>query len=48
MKNTLETIETPSTVLMISKLGLIVCAVVCCAPDTMPSAMPRCTIIVPK
>jgi hypothetical protein len=33
---------------MISNAGRMVCAVVCAAPDTMPSASPRCTIIVPK
>ena len=38
----------PGTVLMISNDGLMVCAVVCAAPDTMPSARPRCTIMVPK
>ncbi len=44
MKNTLET----SPRRRISNAGLIVCAVVCAAPDTMPSAMPVCTISVPK
>ncbi len=48
MRNTLETTFTPGFVLMISKEGRIVCAVVCAAPETMPSASPRCTIIVPK
>ena len=38
----------PGLVLMISNAGRIVCAVVCAAPETMPSASPRCTIIVPK
>jgi hypothetical protein len=33
---------------MISKDGRMVCAVVCTAPLTMPSAIPRCTIMVPK
>ena len=48
MKKTLETMETPSVVLMNSSAGLIVWAVVCAAPETMPSARPKCTIIVPK
>ena len=48
MRNTLETTETSGLVLMISKPGRMVCAVVCAAPETMPSASPRCTIIVPK
>ena len=33
---------------MISNAGRIVCAVVCAAPETMPSASPRCTMSVPK
>ncbi len=33
---------------MISNDGRMVCAVVCFAPETMPSASPSCTIIVPK
>jgi hypothetical protein len=48
MKNTLDTTETSFLVLMISKPGLIVCAVVWAAPETIPSARPRCTIMVPK
>ena len=48
MKKTLETIETPGTVLMIWNAGLRVCAVVCVAPDTIPSARPSSTIMVPK
>ena len=48
MRNTDDTTETPGLVLMISKAGRMVCAVVCAAPETMPSASPRCTIIVPK
>lgn len=48
MRKTDETTETPSVVLMISKPGRMVCAVVCAAPETMPSARPSCTIIVPK
>ena len=47
MRKTLETIEQPGLVLMISKAGRMVCWVVCTAPDTMPSASPRWTIIVP-
>ncbi|SLJ01917.1 Uncharacterised protein [Mycobacteroides abscessus subsp. abscessus] len=48
MRNTLETVCTPGTVLMISKEGRMVWAVVCAAPETMPSAMPSYTIMVPK
>ena len=48
MRNTLETTFTPGFVLMISKAGRMVCAVVCTAPETMPSASPSATIIVPK
>ena len=48
MKNTQDTTETPGTVLMISNAGRIVCAVVWAAPETMPSARPEWTIIVPK
>ena len=33
---------------MISNAGRIVWAVVCTAPETMPSASPRCTMSVPK
>jgi hypothetical protein len=33
---------------MISKAGRIVAAVVCAAPDTIPSARPLWTIMVPK
>ena len=46
MKNTDDTIEVPGVVRMISNAGVI--AVVWAAPDTMPSASPTCTIIVPK
>ena len=48
MKKTLEATETPGTVLMISKAGRMVAAVVWVAPETMPSACPVCTIMVPK
>ncbi len=48
MKKTLDTIETPGVVLMICSAGRMVCAVVCRAPETIPSAMPFQTIIVPK
>src|SRR5699024_4333033 len=41
-----ETTDASGTVLMIWNDGLIVCAVVCAAPETMPSANPRCTIMV--
>ena len=43
-----EMIEKPGLVLMNSKAGRMVCWVVCIAPDTIPSAWPLCTIIVPK
>ena len=42
------TTETPGLVFTNSRLGRIVFAVVFTAPDTMPSARPRWTIIVPK
>ena len=48
MKNTDDTTDTSGTVRMTSSAGRIVCAVVCTAPDTMPSARPSSTIIVPK
>lgn len=48
MRKTLDTTVTPGFVLMISNDGRMVCAVVWAAPETMPSASPRCTIIVPK
>jgi hypothetical protein len=48
IRKTLEATDTPGTVLMISKAGRIVAAVVWVAPETMPSARPVCTIIVPK
>jgi hypothetical protein len=48
MKNTLDTIATPGRVLTSSKAGRIVSAVVWVAPETIPSAMPSATIIVPK
>ena len=40
MRKTEDTTDTPGLVLMIWKEGLMVCAVVCDAPDTMPSASP--------
>ena len=43
-----ETTETPGLVFTNSSDGRMVLAVVFTAPETMPSAMPRCTIIVPK
>ncbi len=46
--NTLETTETPGAVRTTSSAGRIVCAVVVTQPDTIPSARPACTIIVPK
>ncbi len=48
MKKTLDATETPGTVLITSKAGRIVAAVVWVAPETMPSASPSPTIIVPK
>jgi hypothetical protein len=48
MKNTLETTETPSRALITSNAGRIVSPVVCAAPETIPSAAPARTIIVPK
>ncbi len=48
MKKTLEATETVGSVRMISKAGRMVAAVVWVAPETMPSACPHCTIIVPK
>ena len=48
MRNDELTTLTPGRVLMNSRLGRMVFAVVLTAPDTMPSAMPKCTIIVPK
>ncbi len=48
MRNTLETTDTPRRARMISSAGLIVSAVVCAAPDTMPSAKPASTMSVPK
>jgi len=48
MRKTEETIVTPGAVLTTSSAGRIVCAVVWIAPDTMPSASPSSTIIVPK
>ena len=40
--------STSGRVLISSSAGRIVCAVVCAAPDTIPSARPQRTIIVPK
>ena len=48
MRNTDETMLTPGAVLTTSRAGRIVWAVVWIAPDTMPSASPSTTIIVPK
>ena len=48
MKNTLDTTDTSGAVRMISNAGRMVCAVVCTAPDTIPSASPRWTMSVPK
>ena len=48
MRNALDTSETPGAVRMNSKAGRIVCAVVCAAPETIPSTSPWWIIIVPK
>jgi hypothetical protein len=48
MKNTLDATDTSGVVRMISKAGRMVAAVVWFAPETMPSASPSDTIIVPK
>ena len=48
MKKTLEITDTPLRALMISKAGRIVSAVVCAAPETIPSTLPAATISVPK
>ena len=48
MKNTDDTTETSGTVRTTSRAGRIVWAVVCAAPETMPSASPSSTIMVPK
>ena len=48
MKKTDDTTDTSGTVRMTSSAGRMVCAVVCTAPDTIPSARPSSTIIVPK
>ena len=48
MRNEPDTTETPGEVLMNSSEGRMVLAVVFTAPETMPSAMPKCTIMVPK
>ena len=44
----LDTVVMPGSVLMISNAGRTVCAVVCIAPETMPSTMSLCTSMVPK
>ncbi len=44
----MDTIEQPGEVRMISKPGRIVWAVVWTAPETIPSAWPLWTIMVPK
>ena len=48
MKNTDETTEEFGFVLMNCKAGKMVCCVVCAAPETIPSACPLYTIMVPK
>ncbi len=44
----LDTVDTSGWVLMISKAGRTVCAVVWAAPETIPSTMSLCTSMVPK
>ena len=48
IKNTLDTVLTPGLVFTNSRAGRMVWAVVLTAPETIPSAIPRCTIMVPK
>ena len=48
IRNTEDTILVPGRVLMNSSEGRIVFAVVLIAPETMPSAIPLYTSIVPK
>ena len=48
IRKMLDTVDTSGLVLMISNAGRTVCAVVCAAPETMPSTIPLCTNIVPK
>ena len=48
IRNEPDTTETPGVVLMNSSDGRMVLAVVLIAPETMPSAMSRWTIIVAK
>ncbi len=48
MRNTLDATETPGRVFTISNAGRIVAAVVCTEPDTIPSACPLWTNMVPK
>ena len=47
IRNTLDTMDAPGLVLMIWKAGRMVWAVVLMAPETMPSAWPLKTIMVP-
>ena len=48
MRKTEDTMDAPGLVLMNSKEGRMVWAVVLMEPETMPSASPLCTIMVPK
>lgn len=48
MRRTDDTMEDPGKVLMIWNAGRMVWAVVFTEPDTMPSTLPLCTIMVPK
>ena len=48
MKKMLDTRLQPGCVLMICRAGRIVCAVLCTAPDTRPSASSSASIIVPS
>ncbi len=45
---TLDTVLTPGLVFTNSSAGRMVCAVVLTAPETIPSARPSSTIMVPK
>jgi hypothetical protein len=44
----LDTVDTSAWVLMISNADRTVWAVVCAAPETMPSTILLCTSMVPK
>ena len=48
IKKMLDTVDTSAWVLMISNADRTVWAVVCAAPETMPSTILLCTSMVPK